>query len=90
MKQIQELNPPPNPAKLSDSRVEDYIAKYGDESWELDALDPQYIHDLIKDSLLKIRDESLYDAMLKNEVEDKEFFDEMITMSGGKIDKEEK
>lgn len=38
--QIDEFTPPPNPAKLSDSRAGAYIAEYGDESWELDALEP--------------------------------------------------
>jgi hypothetical protein len=36
----QQYNPPPNPAKLTDSRSEGYIQEYGHESWELDALDP--------------------------------------------------
>lgn len=47
MEQIDELKPPPNPAKTTDSRYESYIAEYGDESWELDALDPRYLVDLI-------------------------------------------
>lgn len=47
MDQIEELDPPPNPAKLTDSRCEDYIRQYGNESWELDSLDPRYINDLI-------------------------------------------
>jgi len=47
MEQIDELQPPPNPAKTTDSRYESYIAEYGEESWELDALDPRYLVDLI-------------------------------------------
>lgn len=86
MNQIEELKPPPNPAKLTDSRAQDYIAKFGDESWELDALEPQYISNLIEDCLLKIREEDKYDAMLKKEVEDKLFFDEMIEMAGGNVE----
>lgn len=89
MSQIEELKPPPNPAKLTDSRAQDYIAKYGDASWELDALEPRYISDLIEDCLLRIREEDKYDAMLQKEVEDKLFFDEMIEMSGGQIDQGE-
>ena len=45
--QIQQYQPPPNPAKLTDSRSTDYIARFGRESWELDALRPQVIADLI-------------------------------------------
>ncbi len=47
MAQVEELSPPPNPAKITDSRARRYIQEYGDESWELDALTPNYIADLI-------------------------------------------
>ena len=47
MNQIETYNPPPNPAKLSDSRCGKYIDEYGDESWELDALEPSVITNLI-------------------------------------------
>ncbi|MGB9927677.1 MAG: hypothetical protein ACPK85_04660 [Methanosarcina sp.] len=36
--QVQTYNPPSNPAKFSDLRPKDYIAKYGPVSWEVDAL----------------------------------------------------
>lgn len=48
--QIQEHNPPPNPAKLTDSRATGYIAEFGDDSWELDALDPTTIADIIREA----------------------------------------
>ena len=51
MDQVDEYEPPPNPAKLTDSRCDKYIAKYGDESWELDALDPHILSDLIERSV---------------------------------------
>ena len=47
MEQIEEFSPPPNPAKLTDSRCGSYIRKYGDESCELDALEPRVITELI-------------------------------------------
>jgi hypothetical protein len=46
MDQIEEYNPPPNPAKSTDSRFESYMQEFGDESWELDALEPQVLEDL--------------------------------------------
>lgn len=48
MDQIKLYNPPPNPAKITDSRCASYVAEYGHESWELDALDPRDIHELIE------------------------------------------
>lgn len=47
MDQIEEQNPPPNPAKTTDSRFLEYRDKYGDESWELDALQPSYLNELL-------------------------------------------
>ena len=47
MDQVQAYNPPPNPAKITDSRSEKYIERFGHESWELDALEPQVLSDLI-------------------------------------------
>jgi hypothetical protein len=46
--QVEQYNPPPNPAKLTDSRAEAYIETYGGESWELDALDPATIAEIIR------------------------------------------
>lgn len=51
MEQIEELNPPPNPAKSTDSRFEDYQREHGDESWELDALPPAYLTDLVDENV---------------------------------------
>jgi len=48
MDQIEEYDPPPNPAKITDTRAGKYIAEYGDESWELDALEPSVIVALIE------------------------------------------
>jgi hypothetical protein len=47
MEQVDEEQPPPNPAKTTDSRFADYRRKYGDESWELDALNPAYLTELV-------------------------------------------
>ena len=49
MDQVEEFNPPPNPTKFSDSRCAAYVARYGLEAWELDALEPQYLMDLIQE-----------------------------------------
>jgi hypothetical protein len=49
--QIEEYSPPPNPAKLTDSRSKTYVEQYGYESWELDALDPPVLAGLIRDHI---------------------------------------
>lgn len=68
MAQVRRYNPPPNPAKMTDSRVDDYIRKFGTSSWELDALDPPVIAKLIRDAVAKVRDDDKWEAALAREV----------------------
>lgn len=82
MNQIEELNPPPNPAKETDSRFADYRQKFGDESWELDALDPNFIQSLIENAILQIRDEAKWDRQLAKEVGHKRLMKETIDLLG--------
>jgi len=64
MEQVRQYNPPPNPAKLTDSRCNGYIAEYGGESWELDALEPQVITALIEEAVGNLTDENRRDALV--------------------------
>jgi hypothetical protein len=67
MAQIKKYNPPPQWAKQTDSRFQSYQSQFGDESWELDALDPAVLVDLIKKHVLHFRDEELWKDAQKNE-----------------------
>lgn len=71
MEQIDFYSPPPNPAKITDSRCEKYIAQYGHESWELDALEPKVITDLIKEQVTMYRDDTLYQQVCSKERREK-------------------
>lgn len=72
MDQVEAYNPPPNPAKITDSRCGTYISKFGDESWELDALEPSIIAKLISDEIYIYRDEDLYEEVCNEEEDQKE------------------
>ena len=72
MEQISKFNPPPNPAKITDSRCGNYIKKYGNESWELDALEPNVITELIKGHVYQYLDTDLFKDAYRQENEDKE------------------
>lgn len=84
--QIEQFNPPPNPAKMTDSRAADYVDKYGDKSWELDALPPNVVHDLIRDAVGKLRDQKKWDAALAEEAEDLDTLDIIIEEQGDSDD----
>lgn len=65
--QIEEFAPPPNPTKLSDSRASAYIRKFGRSSWELDALSPSVLVDLIDESINDLIDVDLRDKVITEE-----------------------
>lgn len=69
MNQIKQYKPPPNPAKLTDSRGEGYVNEYGYQSWELDALDPPLLVDLIQTHIKKlITDKDAWDAAIQEDI----------------------
>jgi hypothetical protein len=71
MDQIQAYNPPPNPAKSSDTRYRAYQEEFGDESWELDALDPAVLRDLVSENVSIFRDEDQWKKDLAQEEDEK-------------------
>ena len=67
MDQVEQYNPPPNPAKITDSRANAYIAEFGGESWELDALEPSILETLVREAIEEILDTDLMDEALKKQ-----------------------
>lgn len=61
MDQINMYDPPPNPAKVTDSRFAQYQAIHGDQSWELDALEPGVINELIEINVRRFIDKDTWD-----------------------------
>ena len=72
MDQVDQYQPPPNPAKLSDARAQAYIVEFGDESWELDALDPAVLNTLVRDAVAGLRDDDKWEAAVDEENEHRE------------------
>jgi len=60
--QIERYGPPPNPTKTTDSRAGDYINQYGNDSWELDALEPSVLVDLIQRATVALREDEKWEA----------------------------
>lgn len=71
MAQVKEHNPPPNPAKLTDPRAQGYIAEHGDSSWEVDALDPETLSEIIRSHFDEIIDRDAMDEVIAREEKDK-------------------
>lgn len=69
--QVRAYKPPPNPAKMTDVRAPAYVAKYGNNSWEVDALPPNVLNKIVRDALDELVDSDLMDEVKEKEVEDK-------------------
>lgn len=69
--QIQMYRPPENPTKLTDSRSDGYVNLYGDASWELDALEPSVIENLIKDAVNELTDQGRFEDLIDKQNSDK-------------------
>ncbi len=69
MDQIEHYNPPPNYVKFTDSRSKPYIAEFGEDSWELDALEPAVIAALIRNHVEAVRDEDKWSVAVDKERE---------------------
>lgn len=49
--QVQKYDLAPNPTKTTDPRAAMYIAQYGHECWELDAIEPTELESLVTDAI---------------------------------------
>ena len=71
MNQIEQYNPPPNPAKITDTRFAAYSQEHGDESWELDALEPSVLKNLIQTEIRSLMNEDRFNARMEIQIMDK-------------------
>jgi hypothetical protein len=76
--QVKKYNPPPNPAKSTDSRFNNYVSKYGKESWELDALNPAVIEKLIYKTIASYTDQEAFSNCMKLENAHKRLLENII------------
>lgn len=58
LEQAQDLSLPPFPAKESSARFRKYYEEYGEDAWEMDALSPETMIELLDDRFSEIQDES--------------------------------
>jgi len=67
MDQVERYAPPPNPAKETDTRYARYVQEFGHECWELDALDPAFIADLIRTEIEALIDHDRWNLAMAEE-----------------------
>ncbi len=65
--QIEEFNPPPNPAKMSDPRAAAFVAEHGATSYEVDALPPQELARIVRGAFEEVIDREAMDEVIEQE-----------------------
>ena len=70
--QIAQYKPPPNPAKATDARFKQYAKVHGRSSWELDALRPEVLAELLESNILKHVDSGVLKARTEEILENRE------------------
>lgn len=68
--QINQYDPPPNPAKVSDPRATGYIKEHGRVSWEVDALNPRTLLDVVGNHIRQNIDIHKFESMMDREKAD--------------------
>jgi len=70
--QIEQWRPPENPAKETDARFGAYVRRFGGSSWELDAIEPRQLADLVMEAVFSRRDVDLWDDAVRRDDEMRE------------------
>lgn len=63
--QVLSYNLLPNPAKKADPRAKEYIQRYGDKCWELDALEPTLLQNVVKEAIQSEIDPRILNAVVE-------------------------
>lgn len=72
MDQITQYKLPPNPTKLTDSRAAGYIKEFGRTCWEVDALKPQTLTEIVEHNIKEQIDINLFGEAKQREANELE------------------
>jgi hypothetical protein len=82
--QIDQYDPPPNPVKVSDPRAAHYMAEHGNTSWEVDALPPFVLQQIVEDSIVNLLDVVMMDKIIRQEERDTSYLRKIVSEKGKK------
>jgi hypothetical protein len=63
--QVLSYNLLPNPTKKADPRAKEYVARYGDQRWELDALEPTELQKIVREAVEAERDYKIWSVVIE-------------------------
>ena len=67
--QVLSYNLLPNPTKKADPRAKEYVARYGDQCWELDALEPTELQRIVREAVEAEIDPKIWSEVIERNKE---------------------
>jgi len=78
IEQVRQFNLSPNFAKSADRNYPEYVEKYGEECWELDALPPEELQAIVKQEIESYIDDEAWEQKEQEIEEEKEIAREKV------------
>lgn len=77
--QVESYNLTPNPTKTADPRATEYIEEFGNECWELDAIDPDEIQELVATTITSHIDAQTWNQTLEQQRQERQELEEQLS-----------
>ncbi|RLI61344.1 MAG: hypothetical protein DRO67_08115 [Candidatus Asgardarchaeum californiense] len=83
--QIRQYNLAPNPTKSADPRHRTYVSQFGNQCWELDAVEPNELQRLVKRSIVKHINPRIWNSNLSKQEQEREKLRRIFSEINGKF-----
>ena len=83
--QVQKYSLAPNPTKTLDPRFQSYVSKFGNECWELDAIEPTELQRLVSESIRGHIDVEAWRNTKAEQEEERQKLEQIFTEIGKKF-----
>lgn len=77
--QVQEYNLTPNPTKSADPRATGYTEQFGNQCWELDAIEPNELQRLVSESIKSHIDADIWNQTLEQQTQERQELEEQFS-----------
>jgi len=77
--QVQEHNLTPNPTKTADPRATGYTEQFGNQCWELDAIEPNELQRLVSESIKSHIDADIWNQTLEQQTQERQELEEQFS-----------
>jgi hypothetical protein len=77
--EVRKYNLSPNPTKTADPRAREYVSKFGNQCWELDAIEPNELQRLVSESIVKHIDAEKWNKTLEEEKQERQELEKVFS-----------